>query len=114
MIRLFFVFKEDEKFELDFNLKYKEFSPTELTISSNPIFNKYERYATLINREIKPYLNYNKEAKIINFEIVPKFPYKTRRVLLSNIRIYFDGSFNDPPGEKTQEKPIPKQETSVC
>lgn len=86
---------------------------------------RHENFDELFTREIVPFIRYNSQARVINFEIVPITGNENRDsmstpglrrpyVLIASARVYFDGPISEPPAGVIQQRPPPVQETVEC
>lgn len=89
-------------------LSYRIFIPKLLKLPR-----KYEIFNELFNREIKPFIIYNKNSKVINYELFPiqrKGNFDTmirdgsRYSFIFCLKIYFDGPVVEPPGENFKQQ----------
>ncbi|CAD5120486.1 DgyrCDS9052 [Dimorphilus gyrociliatus] len=93
--------------ETPISLTYRVFIPC--CVKKSLDMDEYERFETLYNREILPFIRYNLAVGIINIEMVPIYisssedgetmSSKNRKslTLVKYVRIYFDGRIQEPP-----------------
>ncbi|CAD5120484.1 DgyrCDS9050 [Dimorphilus gyrociliatus] len=96
IIRVFYASEPGSCTYKPINLTWRNFTPA-ITVNKPTNSDEYETFDLLYKREILPFINYNSNAKVINFEIIPIFPPTKYVTLISSVRIYFHGTIQEPP-----------------